>query len=74
MKSLPNDRSLKAVDRAQALKQKAACSPRTALAISAWSWWTWIVESSRGFYRRIVERRAAEKRVCIEAPHRDAYD
>jgi len=74
MTSLPKDKSSKAVGRHEVLRQKAACSPRTTIAISAWSSCTWILRVSRAFYERIAERRAAQRRVSASASHGAAFD
>lgn len=74
MTTLPKNKSSKAIGRDEALRQKAACSPRTAIAISAWSSWTRILAISRAFHQRIAERHASNERVCVSASRGEAFD
>jgi hypothetical protein len=59
MVSLPKRASTQAAERTEVLK-KLPCSPRAAVALTAWSSWTGILEMSKGFFERVVEGRVAK--------------
>jgi hypothetical protein len=59
--------SLKVDEHAQLRGRTTACSPRAAVALTAWYSCQWILEMFKGFYSRVAERRAAKNRAGVEA-------
>jgi hypothetical protein len=57
----PAPEERKRASRLLILQEKAACSPRASVALSAFSAVTWLREVSSLIYRRITDRRPAEK-------------